>query len=312
MRAESVSPVASKFLEGFPRSRLGEFFVRLDSQLRLRHIICRDKRRFEVRLRTDVLGLIGTNEVEMHHHVSSRTRTASLQFFHRLLQYLAIQIKSDVDDMPALSSAENVSGSSDLQISHSNFESRSKSGMLFNGVDSPSSRANCHHVSRKQKVCVGLVLGSPNSTSQLIQIGQTEPVCSVDDNGVRVRNVQATLDDGCRNQHIRFPANKLLHNLFQLVFVHLAMPYVNSRARTKQSDSFSNAIDCFHSIMEEVNLPVAMEFTLNRVANDSFVVAANHRLYRKPVRRRRLNDGHVLCANERQIECSRNRGSGKR
>src|ERR1700730_12506538 len=139
MRAESISPVTSKFLEGLPRTRLGQFFVRLDSLLRLRHIICRDKRRFEVSLGTDVLGLISTNEVETQHHVSSRTRPSPLQFFHSLLQYLAIQVKSDVDDMPALRGAENVSGPSDLQISHSNFESRSKTGMLFNGIDSPPS-----------------------------------------------------------------------------------------------------------------------------------------------------------------------------
>src|SRR5271157_4790827 len=99
MRAESISPLAAKSLQGRLRNRSGEFLVGLNSQLRLRDVICRYKGRLEVGSGTDILSLIDANEIEAHRDVNPRGRSSPLQFFHSLLQYLTIQIKSDVDDM---------------------------------------------------------------------------------------------------------------------------------------------------------------------------------------------------------------------
>ena len=64
--------------------------------------------------------------------------------------------------------------------------------------------------------------------------------------------------------------------------------------------------------MEKVDLPFAMDFPLNRVANDSFVVTANDCFDREPIGWRRLDDRHILCADERKVERSRNRRRRKR
>ena len=43
---------------------------------------------------------------------------------------------------------------------------------------------------------MSLVFGTPDASAQLIKFGETEAVCSIDDDGVGVRNVYAAFNDG--------------------------------------------------------------------------------------------------------------------
>src|ERR1700722_2982128 len=101
--------------------------------------------------------------------------------------------------MTTLRCPENISGAPDLKISHRNSESCAEPGILFNRVNTSPSRSHRHHISRKQKISIGLVLSSADPSTQLVQVGQTEPVCAVNDDGVGIRNVQTTFNDGGGN-----------------------------------------------------------------------------------------------------------------
>src|ERR1700693_528418 len=243
MGTKLVSPIAFQLLEGFLRVCLGESPVGLDAILRLRNVICWDKRRVEMTLRTEILGLIGRNEIETDSDVGPEPSPLSLQFFHSLLQQLAIQIKTNIDDMPALGCSEDVSRPSNLEIPHRDSESCAEPGVLFDGVNASPSCSDRHHVPRKQKIGISLVLGSPDPSAQLVQVGQTESVCAINDDGVRVRDVQPTFDDCGRDQYIRLPTDKPFHDLFQILFIHLAMTDIDPGTRAKESNFFLNAIN---------------------------------------------------------------------
>src|SRR5262249_51138499 len=126
--------------------------------------------------------------------------------------------------------------------------------------------------------------------SKLIQIRKTKTVRAVDDDRIGVWYIQTTFDDCRGNQNVRLAADKALHHIFQFLFVHLTMTDVDPRARTKNLNPFSNPFDCLHSIVEKINLPVAMTIALNRVAYDPFVVSTNHRFNWQSIGWRRLND----------------------
>ena len=64
--------------------------------------------------------------------------------------------------------------------------------------------------------------------------------------------------------------------------------------------------------MQEENLALPLEFAIDRVPNNAFVIAADNRLDRKPIERRRLNRGHIFYSNEGQVERARNRCGRKR
>src|ERR1700722_8729967 len=79
----------------------------------------------------------------------------------------------------------------------------------------------------------------------------------------------------------------------------------------KESNFFSNPIYRFHAVMQEVDLPLATNLSLNGVTNNSFVVSANDRLDRQAIRWRGLNHRHILGPNQREVERSRNRSRRK-
>ena len=67
-----------------------------------------------------------------------------------------------------------------------------------------------------------------------------------------------------------------------------------------------------HAVVQEENLALALEFAIDRVANDPLVVTADHGLDRQPIERRRLDRRHVFHADERQVKRARNRRGRKR
>ncbi len=64
--------------------------------------------------------------------------------------------------------AEEIPGTTDLEVTHGNFETSSQGTVLFDGVDSFSCITVCDHVSRQKQQCVGSMVGSTNASAQLI------------------------------------------------------------------------------------------------------------------------------------------------
>jgi len=125
--------------------------------------------------------------------------------------------------MAALFRAEQVARAADFEVAHGDFEAAAERGVLPDGADPLAHIGQQAGVARQQQVSVSLVLVTPHPPAQLVQIAQAKAVRAVNDNGVRVRNIESTLDDGCRKQHIRFAVDELRHHFLEFVRFHLAV-----------------------------------------------------------------------------------------
>ena len=67
------------------------------------------------------------------------------------------------------------------------------------------------------------MLVTPDPPAQLVKIAQAKAVRTVNDDCVRIRNIESTLDDGCRKQHIRFAVDELRHHFLKFIRFHLAV-----------------------------------------------------------------------------------------
>ena len=76
---------------------------------------------------------------------------------------------------------------------------------------------------RAHKVGIGLVVGAADPTTQLVQLGKSKLVSALNDNGVRVGDVDARLNDGGAQQDMVPLMVEGGHHLFQLGFAHLAV-----------------------------------------------------------------------------------------
>ena len=74
-----------------------------------------------------------------------------------------------------------------------------------------------------QKIGVGLFTASADPASQLVAFSQAQPVGPGDDNGVGAGDVKARFNYRGADQDIYCLADKVHHDLFQLLCSHLAM-----------------------------------------------------------------------------------------
>ena len=77
------------------------------------------------------------------------------------------------------------------------------------------------HIFGDDEIAVRPVVRTPDAATNLVQLGQTEVVGAVDDQGVRARDIQTRFDDRSRNQHVHFPRHECAHHLLELSFPHL-------------------------------------------------------------------------------------------
>ncbi|MGC3989815.1 MAG: hypothetical protein QM796_09095 [Chthoniobacteraceae bacterium] len=72
--------------------------------------------------------------------------------------------------------------------------------------------------------------------------------------------------------------DEALHDLLQFVLVHLAVADFHLRAGHQRANAAGDALDALDAVVQEIDLALAREFALDRVADDPLVVAADEGL----------------------------------
>jgi hypothetical protein len=75
------------------------------------------------------------------------------------------------------------------------------------------------------------MLVASHAAAKLVQVGQAVAVGVVDEDRVRVGNVEAALDDRRGEQNIRLAAHEPQHDVFQFALGHLPVADVDPRLR---------------------------------------------------------------------------------
>src|SRR5262249_32197 len=158
--------------------------------------------------RRNELGFICGDKVQAQINIQPEPRLFTLELSHRLLEQLAIQIKTNRYDVAALSATQNAAAAPNLQVRHGDAKPRAERAVLFDGADPFARGADCHHFARKKQVGVSLVLGSPNASAQLIQIRQTKLIRAIDNDRVCIWNIETAFDDCSANEHVGLRRNE--------------------------------------------------------------------------------------------------------
>jgi len=151
------------------------------------------------------------------------------------------------------------------------------------------------------------MLKSTHAAAQLVKIGQAVVVGLVDENRVGVGDVQAALDDRRRHQHIDLAAHELQHRLFQLVASHLAMRHRDPHFGDNTLNAIRDFLNVLHTVMDEIDLSLAVQLAQNRVADQLVIEADDARFDGKPIWRRSFQIANVADAEQRQVQRARDR-----
>ena len=148
-----------------------------------------------------VIGQVG-RQPQFHFHVERGNTAAALKFRHRLLQQPAVEVEADGLHVAVLLLAQQVAGAADLQVAHGDVVARAQGLELLQRRQAAARLGGQPLARRGHQVGEGPVVAAADPPAQLVELGQSEAVGAVDDDGVDPRHVQARLDDRRGHQHV--------------------------------------------------------------------------------------------------------------
>ena len=96
---------------------------------------------------------------------------------------------------PLCCGAEQIARAANFEVAHGDFEAAAERGVLFDGADAFAGVGEQAGVARQQQISVGLVFVAAHAAAQLIKIAQAETIGAIDDDRVRVGDIEAAFDD---------------------------------------------------------------------------------------------------------------------
>jgi hypothetical protein len=151
-----------------------------------------------------------------------------------------------------------------------------------------------------------------DAPADLVELGEPEGVRPLDDQRVRLRNVEARLDDRRRDEDVGVAAQEAEHALLQVALAHLAVCHEHAQVRRQPFELGGRLVDRLDPVVQVERLAATRVLALERRADQVLVVLADVCSDRASALGRRLDDRDVAEAGERHVERARYRRRGQR
>ena len=158
-----------------------------------------------------------------------------------------------------------------------------------------------------EQVGVGALARAPDPAADLVGLGEAELVGALDDQRVRLRDVEARLDDRRRHQAVGVAAQELEHRSLELGLVHLPVGLGEANARAERPQALGDLVQRLDPVVEEEGLAAALDLALDRPAHQLLVVGADVGADRPPALGRRLDHRDVAQPGEAHLQGPRDR-----
>ena len=153
-------------------------------------------------------------------------------------------------------------------------------------------------------------VAAADAAADLVELGEAERVGALDDQRVRLRDVEARLDDRRRDEHVGVAGEEREHRVLELALGHLAVRDEHARRRAELAQLLGGLVDRLDPVVEVEGLALAGELALERLHDQLLVVLADVGADRAPPLGRRLD--HRDVAQARRATCAGCAGSGSR
>ncbi len=157
---------------------------------------------------------------------------------HGFVEHLHVQLEAERGDVPGLLVPEQVAGAAQLQVAHRHAESGAELGVVrqrrqpLRGVRRERGGGVVHQIR------VGALAAASDAPADLVELGQAEGVGVLDDQRVRLRDVDAGLDDRRAHEHVVIAAQIVHHDRLQLALGHLPVGDREAHAGAQRAQPF--------------------------------------------------------------------------
>src|SRR6478735_1652357 len=115
----------------------------------------------------------------------------------------------------------------------------------------------------------------------------------INNNRVRIWNINATLHDIRTNQYIIFLFNEIEDSFFKLVTFQLPMSVTDTKIRAKCLDHSRHLSQSLDPVMNKKYLSTPFRLKINCITNKIFIKILNFSLYRLAVWWRSIDDTQI-------------------
>ena len=176
-------------------------------------------------------------------------------------------------DEPRLLGAEQVAGAAHLHVLERDPIARAELGVVLEHLQ-PALGVLVDGVGHEQ-VAVGAAMRAADAAAQLIELREAEVVGAIHEHRVRVRHVEAGLDDHRRDEHVDLAAHEAVHDVLELALLHLSVRDGDARARHDAAARGRRcAIDRLDAVVDEEHLPAAIELARDPLVDQAVVPRA--------------------------------------
>ena len=225
-----------------------------------------------------------------------------------MAQELTIEVKADAHDGATLLVAEKVARPPELKVAHGDSEPRPELVVLPESVESFAGEIEEAGMTVQQQVGIGLVLESSDPPAQLVELGKSKAIGSLDDDGIAVRDIQTGFDDGGADENLKPAVDKLDHDLLKILFAHLAVADREAGLGNQPAQSGGHFVDGLDPVVEIKDLPATADLLPDHLCDEFFRIALDDGDYRPALGRRRLDHAEVPGTDEGLVEGAWNGG----
>ena len=131
----------------------------------------------------------------------------------------------------------------------------------------------------------------------------------MDDHGVGIGNIQSCLNDGSGDQHVDLTVDEAVHDLFKLMFMHLAMGKCHVCLRYQLCHAVGDLIYIVDPVIDVIDLTAPGNFPADRLTYHLLIIFHDIGLNRGSVHGSLFQNAHVTDPYKTHVKSSWN-GSG--
>ena len=222
-----------------------------------------------------------------------------------LADHAQVEVEADARDVAGLLAAEQVAGAADLQVLQRDLHAGAELVVGRDRLEPVVRGLGERLVGVVEEVRVAALAATADAAAQLVQLAEPVLVGAVDDQRVRVGDVEAGLDDGRRDEHVELALPEVDHDLLEGRLGHLAVRHGDARLGHELGELRGDPVDARDAVVHEEDLALAQQLAADRRGHLLVAVGPHEGEDRVPVLGRGRERRHLADARDRHLERAR-------
>src|SRR5574341_1879621 len=184
-------------------------------------------------------------------------------------------MKANRGNDAVLTRAQDITRAANFKVSHGNIDARAKLCLLGDCLKAGAGLFGESLERRMEEVRIRPIGAPTDPASKLVQLRQAKMIGAIHNQGVGIGDIQPRFDNTRADQNIDLAFRELLHHCFELMFSHLTVADGYAGFEHDFLKAVCLGVDGLDAIVDEEDLPTAIHFPEDSLADQVIVAPAN-------------------------------------